>query len=268
VTEGRTRIRVSARTVGKKVRLTISGQIRADAGRWSQRRRVDDPLAVAGEAVRRALLDAGIALGQARSDADQAPVGATVLATHQSAPLSDLVRWMNKVSSNPIAEAVVRAVGAHARAAAGPASWQDSQTAVQAYLRACGVEGARVDNGSGLFDATSVSAQQLARVLWCARRDFRVAADLVASLPAAGVDGTLARRLSGGVAVGRVRAKTGTLSAVSTLSGYAGIGTDRQLVFAFLFNQLTPPQRALARRAQDRAATAMVRYLKPSPAPP
>ena len=54
----------------------------------------------------------------------------------------------------------------------------------------------RADNGSGLFDATEVSAKQLVTLLRAAHADYRIGPDLVASLPVGGIDGTLAQALA------------------------------------------------------------------------
>jgi serine-type D-Ala-D-Ala carboxypeptidase/endopeptidase (penicillin-binding protein 4) len=76
------------------------------------------------------------------------------------------------------------------------------------------------------------------------------------SLPIAGVDGTLEDRMRTGPARGRVRAKTGTTSRASALSGYAGV----RFVFAILQNG-NPINWTKARRAQDRFAQELARRL-------
>src|SRR6185436_20238589 len=119
----------------------------------------------------------------------------------------------------------------------------------------------RADNGSGLFDATEVSARQLTTLLRAARRDYRVGPDLLASLPIGGVDGTLAKRWHGHPARGRVRAKTGTLDKVVTLAGYVAIDSEHPLGFAILVNDIPPGQRASARTAADEIIDALVAYL-------
>ena len=88
--------------------------------------------------------------------------------------------------------------------------------------------------GSGLSRRSRIRPRDLMRVLEGIHRDFAARPDLMAALPLAGVDGTLRRRFKRSRARGLVRAKTGTLSRVSCLSGYAGGVGDRELVFTFM----------------------------------
>jgi D-alanyl-D-alanine carboxypeptidase/D-alanyl-D-alanine-endopeptidase (penicillin-binding protein 4) len=191
------------------------------------------------------------------------PATAKLLAAHDSAPLSDVIRQMNKLSDNYLAECVLKTLGAQTKATPGSATWADGRAAVQRYLAEIGLPAAgyRVDNGSGLFDATEVSAKQVTTLLRAAHRDFRVGPDLVASLPVGGVDGTLAKRWRGHAAAGRIRAKTGTLDKVIALAGYVAIDSQRPVGFAILVNDIPPGQRASARTAADEILDALVSYL-------
>jgi D-alanyl-D-alanine carboxypeptidase/D-alanyl-D-alanine-endopeptidase (penicillin-binding protein 4) len=170
---------------------------------------------------------------------------------------------MNKVSDNYLAECVLKTLGAQTKTAPGPATWADGRDAVHGYLATIGLPetGYRADNGSGLFDATAVSAKQVTTVLRAAHRDFRVGPDLLASLPVGGVDGTLAKRWHGRPAAGRVRAKTGTLDKVTALAGYVAIDSEHPVGFAILVNDIPPGQRASARTAADEILEALVAYL-------
>src|SRR4029434_7121971 len=58
------------------------------------------------------------------------------------------------------------------------------------------------------------------------------------SLPVAGIDGTLEDRMKNSIAVGRLRAKTGSVEHVRTRSGYAELPGGRRLVFSFLSNNM------------------------------
>jgi D-alanyl-D-alanine carboxypeptidase/D-alanyl-D-alanine-endopeptidase (penicillin-binding protein 4) len=77
------------------------------------------------------------------------------------------------------------------------------------------------------------------------------------SLPVAGQSGTLARRMRGTAAAGRCRAKTGTLTSVSALSGYCFVGSEHVVAFSFLMNRVNLNR---ARVAQDRMTALLARY--------
>jgi D-alanyl-D-alanine carboxypeptidase/D-alanyl-D-alanine-endopeptidase (penicillin-binding protein 4) len=263
VTRGRTRLVVDIKPKPDRVEITVSGQIRWGEGSWEVRKRVPDPARFAGEVFRRALIEHGVNVKARALGHGAAPATARLLAAHDSAPLSEVVRHMNKLSDNYLAESVLKTLGAETRRMPGPATWTDGRNALHGYLASIGMpeSGYRADNGSGLFDATEVSARQLTTLLRAAYSDFRVGPDLIASLPVGGVDGTLARRWHGRAASGRVRAKTGTLDKVTALAGYFAIDTHHPLGFAILVNDIPPGQRASARTAADDIIDALAAYL-------
>lgn len=263
VTRGRTRLKVDLKPKADHIEIDVSGQIRWGEGSWEVRKRVADPLRFAGEVFRRALLDHGVTIKARALGRGVVPATAKLLAAHDSSPLSEVVRHMNKVSDNYLAESVLKTLGAETRTAPGPATWDDGRAALHAYLAKIGMPAAgyRADNGSGLFDATEVSARQITTVLRAAHQDFRIGPDLIASLPVGGVDGTLARRWHGRPASGRVRAKTGTLDKVTTLAGYLAFDSQHPIGFAVLVNDIPPGQRASARTAADEIIDALVAYL-------
>ena len=263
VHRGRTRLTVDMKTKLDHIEIEIAGQIRWAEGSWEVRKRVDDPLRFAAEVFRRALSDHGVKIKAHTIGTGAVPPSTTLLAAHDSPPLSEVVRQMNKVSDNYLAESVLKTIGAQTRATPGPATWADGRAAIHGYLAAIGLPeaGYRADNGSGLFDATAVSARQVTTVLRAAHRDFRVGPDLMASLPVGGVDGTLAKRWHGHPAAGRVRAKTGTLDKVAALAGYVALDSAHPLGFAILVNDIPPGQRASARTAADEILDALVAYL-------
>jgi len=121
-------------------------------------------------------------------------------------------------------------------------------------------------NGSGLYDSNRFSAQQIVTVLRAGLRDFRIASELFSSFAVGGADGTLAHRMSGSPAERFVRAKTGTLSHVSCLSGLVGAPLTKPLVFSILVNDVAST--LAARAAQDRITETLVTYLDPSLANP
>jgi D-alanyl-D-alanine carboxypeptidase/D-alanyl-D-alanine-endopeptidase (penicillin-binding protein 4) len=116
-------------------------------------------------------------------------------------------------------------------------------------------------NGSGLFGDSRVSAGQLARLLAAAYSDPAIQPEFVSQLAIAGVDGTLAKRLTQLPSPRVVRAKTGTLDDVIALSGYV-LGRTAERVFAFsvLCNGVHGKQPA-ARALADEIAGALARHL-------
>jgi serine-type D-Ala-D-Ala carboxypeptidase/endopeptidase (penicillin-binding protein 4) len=259
---GSTRLRLEATHKPDAIELDLTGVIRGGGGTWDLRRRVADPARFAAEVFRRALADRGVKLrGKAIAFA-AAPATARAIALHDSAPLGDVLRAMNKHSDNNIAETVLKTLGAERKTTPGPATWADGLAEVSAQLGKLGVQGKVVfENGSGLFASTAVSASQLVAVLVAAHADYRIGPDLVASLPVGGRDGTLARRWRGRLAEGRVRAKTGTLDKVSSLAGYVGVDGGHLLAFAIIANDVPSGQRGVVRAMADDMVDSLVAYL-------
>jgi D-alanyl-D-alanine carboxypeptidase/D-alanyl-D-alanine-endopeptidase (penicillin-binding protein 4) len=208
------------------------------------------PAVGAARAFRDALVAAGIAV-RGGSDAGRAANGAFPLASVASPPLAVLVRSMNRESDNFIAELLLKQLGA---VNGLPGSSARGGAVVRATLAAAGVPltGVRIVDGSGLSPYNRMTAAALAAILEAAWNDPEVRAAFVASLPVAGLTGTLADRMRTGPARGRVIAKTGTTSAASTLAGYV---RDR---FAFaVLNNGRPVLQYWARRAQDQFAAVL-----------
>ena len=186
-----------------------------------------------------------------RSDCPTMPRHLDTLAVLTSAPLQDVLPAMAKPSQNQIAESLFLTVG---REGAGVASADSARRVVGDQLRAWGVQPERdavVRDGSGLSRHDLLTPTALVRVLDAARRLPGPA--FADALPIAGVDGTLGARLRGTAAAGRVRAKTGSLDRVRSLSGYAATADDGLLLFSILCNNYTVPSREVA-RVQDAIA--------------
>jgi serine-type D-Ala-D-Ala carboxypeptidase/endopeptidase (penicillin-binding protein 4) len=198
---------------------------------------------------RNALRRVGISVG--RAGTDRGRVDDVPLASVESAALSEIVRWMGRVSDNFTAELLLKqlgavdgSVGTSARGAA----------VVRTALAEAGVPlaGVRVVDGSGLSSLDRLTTRALAALLRAVWSDPEIRPFFLASLPVAGIRGTLAHRMRRAPARGNVVAKTGTTSLASALSGYV----RRRYVFSVLQNG-RPVSSYWARRAQDRFATAL-----------
>lgn len=269
--DGKTRLRIDLLKKGKrgKTELRLSGQLRADGPPTYRRLRIDDPVAFAGALLRAELAAHGIR-APSKVSLGKVPTDARLWASHESPALAEVVRRMNKTSDNFLAEMIFKALGKPPELdGTAAATWTLAAAAMKGFTGERGLGAVRIDNGSGLFDSTAASANQVVALLASAARDFRIAPDFIASLPIGGVDGTLRSRFAQRPALGLVRAKTGTLAKVSTLAGYIGLDSSRLIVFAVLCNDLAPAQRREARALQEDLVDLLALYLgAPPTAPP
>ena len=177
--------------------------------------------------------------------------GGTVLGKVASAPVSDLVEHTIRTSDNVLAEMLAREVAIERKA---EPSFEGAAAQTLLALSQAGFDtaGAELVDGSGLSTADRVPAQLLGAVLAEAAapaqgaRDTQFLRPIVTGLPVAGGDGTLVDRFANGSpsASGRgvVRAKTGTLTGVSSLAGIVTDADGRLLVFALMSNGVNPGQ--------------------------
>jgi D-alanyl-D-alanine carboxypeptidase/D-alanyl-D-alanine-endopeptidase (penicillin-binding protein 4) len=211
--------------------------------------------------------DAGKALAQ-RLGADpakvterSAPARAPVLGEASSPTVADLVENALRISDNVLAESLARQV---ALARGADPSFAGSAGAVRDALSSAGfdVSGVTTVDGSGLSTQDEVPARLLGQIVTAAGgpdSDPRAARlrPLLGGLPVAGGDGTLDDRFTTGdssAGRGYVRAKTGTLTGVSSLAGVVTDDDGRLLTFALMSNGASP---AVSRPALDALAAAL-----------
>ncbi len=252
---------------GQKLLARVAGSIGEGAANERWRQRVEDPRYYAGYVLKRLLeqrgvtVSGGVALGGQNEQSE--------LALHRSAPVAELLHQLGKKSDNFYAEMLLKAVGMKAKGR--PAHSADGAEAAAALLKQIGAwdAGARITNGSGLYDANRISARSLTRVLAYAYQEPRLSADYLAQLPIGGVDGTLAARFYGLRAQRSVLAKTGTLRRIVSLSGYVfGPNRTTPVAFSFIVADVIGRQPEVRRRI-DKIVEAMARDLwgKSTPAP-
>jgi D-alanyl-D-alanine carboxypeptidase/D-alanyl-D-alanine-endopeptidase (penicillin-binding protein 4) len=202
-------------------------------------------------------------LGATSVTRGSAPVGAAVLATVRSAPVGSLVEQMLTDSDNVLAEVLARQV---ALATKRPASFVGGAQAIAATLTGLGIAvGTGMVDGSGLSSVDRIPAGVLCQVLLKAvGAQHPELHPIVAGLSVAGWDGTLLEqgRFTGAAASanGVVRAKTGSLTGVSSLAGILTDADSRLLVFAFVADKVPggDADSPAARTALDQAAAALV----------
>jgi D-alanyl-D-alanine carboxypeptidase/D-alanyl-D-alanine-endopeptidase (penicillin-binding protein 4) len=235
---------------GKRLRATVSGAIGADSKVVRYTRRVEDPQLLAGYVFRAALEAEGIKVA---GDVKLGGHGKTgVLAKHESAPLSSLLYALGKQSDNFYAEMIFKSISAEVRGR--PAKSASSADLCQKWLdrHQLSDTGLVLKNGSGLFDANRVTAHSMVTLLRHAHRDASLQNEFLSQLAIGGVDGTLAKRFREFKAQRAVRAKTGTLDDVISLSGYVlGPPGRGPIAFSIMFNKVSG-KGAGARAAADK----------------
>jgi D-alanyl-D-alanine carboxypeptidase/D-alanyl-D-alanine-endopeptidase (penicillin-binding protein 4) len=215
----------------------IGGYVAEGIPRMRFDRRLDDPRRAAGLALAALLPECGITLqaGVALGGAEVKPR----LVFHESATLAELLRELGKNSDNFYAETLLKVLGGESGSL--PARSQDGARAVLGWLseRGLSTPDTRIENGSGLFDANRVSAATFVGVLQAVYRNPALYPEFVTQLAIGGVDGTLHSRFRTLTPKRMVRAKTGTLSAASALSGYVlSARGQAPIAFSFLVNDI------------------------------
>lgn len=160
----------------------------------------------------------------------------TKICSHSSAPLLHLIYYMNKNSDNFYAEHILKAVGAVGVGI--PGSFEKGTITLYGLLRNIGLttNDIRVFDGSGLSRYNLISPHGLVKVLSSAISKWGIRDEFISSLPLSGIDGTLKNRLRTNGCKGNIRAKTGTMLSVSSLSGYIYTVKNNLVIFAIMMD--------------------------------
>jgi D-alanyl-D-alanine carboxypeptidase/D-alanyl-D-alanine-endopeptidase (penicillin-binding protein 4) len=195
---------------------------------------VEDPPRYTATVFALCLTRHGITMTGSTTEVKASPDTPIILASHTSIPLAPYLALMNKPSDNLLAESLIRTLGA----VKGQGGTYDAGHAVEMpFFQKLGVDVASIAlvDGCGVGRRNFVTARAVGQLLVGMHRqsDWKVYYD---SLPIAGVDGTLKRRMKGTKAEGNVHAKTGTLSQVRGLSGYLTGSKGEVYAFSLLMN--------------------------------
>ena len=224
-------------------------------GEWQGRlREADTPtvplLTAAQQAAQQPPLRPGAAVVLPGVQRAGAQPGLRVLASRQARPWGEVLRTMNKLSSNVDSRLLYLQLGVPAMADnPGQTTRALADQAVRQWLAAqrIAAPGLVLDNGSGLSRAERITPRTLAQVLQAAHQG-PWASELLMSLPVAGVDGTLRNRLASGPASGQARLKTGLLRDAVGLAGHVRDPQGRPWVLVAFLNH---PEAVAARPALD-----------------
>ena len=222
---------------------------------WDDKNPTLSPLLIEGtpmfsNALTRELKAAGVSTANATVASGKLPAGATLVCTRWHS-IDDVLQKMMKESDNLYAEATyyqVAASGGHK-----PATARDAQKIEEELLTNAGLDSKvyRLADGSGLSLYNYLSAEAEVMILRYAWQQPTIYNHLLASLPVAGVDGTLEKRMTDDEACrGNVTAKTGTVTGISSLAGYLTAPNGHRLAFAIINQGVR--RAGEGRRFQDR----------------
>jgi D-alanyl-D-alanine carboxypeptidase/D-alanyl-D-alanine-endopeptidase (penicillin-binding protein 4) len=158
------------------------------------------------------------------------------LASVDSKNINEIVNDMMKFSNNFVAEMLAKNLGAIKKPEA-PSRMEDGIDVIKAFLESIGFTKNEyvLENVSGLTRENRFSALQISKLLSFVKEHFQIYPEFTTSLPIAGVDGTLKKRMKGSEG-GIVRAKTGYLDGVIGLAGFIEEKEDAPSIFVFMFN--------------------------------
>lgn len=241
-------------------RARVWGTVASGVRGVKYRKRIENPTQVAAYAFQDALRSVGIRVAEAVA-VRAMPPGMPLLASRTSPPLSSVLAELGKNSDNFFAEMVFKTIGAEVEGR--PGTWARAATAVERLVVPFGIPtgSLRISNGSGLYDANRISTGQMTTLLRSVYLDPTIAHEFVAQLAIAGADGTLRSRLREAPVARVIRAKTGTLDDVISLSGYVLPPPGRSAVaFSVIANHANGRQ-GNARTLSDTVALEIARAL-------
>jgi D-alanyl-D-alanine carboxypeptidase/D-alanyl-D-alanine-endopeptidase (penicillin-binding protein 4) len=230
------RFSVQSERWGDKQKIVVRGTVPLERGSIAVWKKIDNPPIYFGYTLKRMLADRGIkANGRVRLGT--VPPNARPLYVSQSETFDLILKRLNKVSSNFVAEQLIKTLAAEQKGV--PGRFGNGVEVVEEFLeKQVGIpRGSYVmKNGSGLNDTNRFSSAQITRLLRVMYERFPLAPEFLSSLGIAGKDGTLRYRFEGSDAVGRLRGKTGTLEKISSLSGYVQSAGGEKFCFSAIIN--------------------------------
>jgi D-alanyl-D-alanine carboxypeptidase/D-alanyl-D-alanine-endopeptidase (penicillin-binding protein 4) len=243
-----TRLRISRRWKERSNTITVDGEIPLNGRTAVENLSVWQPdlyfVTVLGEALsRRGIPVTGVTT-------ERTPGGGMELLQYTHT-LDSALTFTEKVSDNLGADTFLKILGAEQAGTPGTAA--NGIHVVHRFMAGIGIDTTRVQiaDGSGLSRYNLTSPDAVVRLLTALHADSVHFTSFYHALPIAGVDGTIGRRMRGTKAEANLRAKTGTLNAVTALSGYVTTADGELLAFSIMMQNFAESTRAY-RGVQDR----------------
>ncbi len=221
----------------KDNQLITSGAIGSETWAFETTIAILNPLRYAQDLVKHSLKEQNITLGGDVIQGDQ-PTSVVVLASQKSKPLNQLMADTLKPSDNVFADSLFLHTASILNGS--PINWLQANTVAKRFLEqqtGVNLSQAVLVDGSGLSKQDRLSAKQTVDLLSYIYTHFPITYEFIAALPISGQDGTLQRRFNSSAQQGLVRAKTGTMTGILSLSGYLSAANGHTLAFAMYINR-------------------------------
>ncbi|MHC1737376.1 MAG: D-alanyl-D-alanine carboxypeptidase/D-alanyl-D-alanine-endopeptidase [Ignavibacteriaceae bacterium] len=233
--------------------IRISGTITEKSSQVKRFVTVNNPTQFFVVVLKEVLAKKGIKVTGFATDIDDADAEidyekTNLLFKHYSPTLRELVRVINKSSQNFFAEQLLKTIG-YEKNGYGSASSGIKTESRTIEAMGINVDGMSIMDGSGLSRLNMVTPMQIVSLLNFMYKGDQFN-DFYNSLPIAGVDGSLANRMRKARTQNNVRAKTGYIGGVRSLSGYVYTGDKELIAFSMIVNNYTVPS-VLADVLQD-----------------
>jgi len=181
------------------------------------------------------------------------------LLVHLSEPLVKMLYDMDKHSSNFVAEMTLKTIGAEERGI--PGTTEKGIEAIASFLKEKRIAQSTFSevDGSGLSRYNLISPEIFTSLLFYLYHSFEYAPEFLTVLPTSGIDGTLKNRMEEEDLQRRVRAKTGTMTGVSTLSGYCITHSGKILIFSIMMKDYIASP-TYVRKIQDKIVKTLIEF--------
>ena len=233
--------------------IQVFGTIRKSESEIKESVSINNPTKFTAQVLKDVLESKGIKVKGQALDNDELGIvrdyqKLTLLFTQVSPPLKEIIKVVNKISHNLYAEQLMKTIG-YVKLKFG--SFENGLKASTSLLKQMGIdpENLQLVDGSGLSRLNLFTPAQLNSLLRFMYRS-KYFKEFYESLPIAGVDGTIANRMKNTRAMNNVRAKTGYINAVRSLSGYVTTTDGEMLTFVMIANNFLVPLK-LAENIQD-----------------
>ena len=230
--------------------LTVRGCV--TVGQWAiqQKMAIRNPQIYASRLIKQLLMDEGISF-DGRVILGKTPSGSLLLASDISKPIAQLMADTLKPSDNLYADSLY--LHAAAKLKGAPANWDESQQLLKRFLEqqtGISLGNAVLMDGSGLSRNDLLTPAQTVGLLRFLYDRFPLTYEYISALPISGRDGTLQRRFKRPEQQDLVRAKTGTMTGIVSLSGYLFTSNAHTIAFAIFINNVPGTKPSVSGRSR------------------